>query len=305
MKMSITTTLAWACLLCFSQQTFASETNDVSPQLSTDKINEILIGVPDHNWSFRKWFEYSLDENGRENYEQRFGPLSKFTWVQIAVVFDNHAVSERAQSKGEAYFLDTIGESILGGFNSWFDFDRFKEVCSPALTFGAKFAEGSLDPREGRLRPDSVEPGNVASIHNWVSTFFRDDQTRYGLKLFSNKPYIYYSRAFWENDQGKPLVIIDTRVRLTTSSSHAKRLRIDEHLLIPIDDKTQLSIGCRLYPNGFGPEESRPLFTFRLSHQLNSRVDYDDIIYFSAQFNDVDQIFLFGFSLSKVIEMNH
>lgn len=297
MKISPTIVIIW--LLCATQQLFASNTNDGPIQPLDPTIDQFLSKVPNNQWSFRRWFEYGLEENGMDNYRQRFGPLSKFTWSQIAIS-DHQFLVDRVRSKGQAYFSDSLGESVLSGFNSWFNFNRFKEVCNPAVTFGAKFAEGSLDPKEGRLEPSSIDPGNVAPIHRWISTFFRNDRTRYGLKLISNKPYVYYSRAFWENGDGSPFVIVNSRFRLTASSTHTKRMELDEHLLFPLDDKNQLSIGCRIFPNGFGSEISRPSFTVRMSHQLFGNVD-DDIIYLSAQLNDTDQIFLFGFSLSKII----
>lgn len=291
-------------LLCTALRAFASitdtNTDEVSPAALLH-LNEWMAEQPDPRWHLCDWVKYQSDKNGRENFVRYFGPLTAFNWAQAAVGNVHRGGQKRAESKGEDWFGNTIGDTIVDSFSSWFNFSRLKQD-NPAVNFGVKFAEGTLDSREGRLQPDSLEPDDVSINESWADSFLNPDKTKYGANLLNENPYLFYARAFGERHGGLPLFITDTRIRLMFLSSRIGSVRIDQGVMIPFDLYTQMTIGYRFYPVETMGKDTSPALTIRLTHLIERNGKDENTFYCSTQLSDHDQLFLIGFSCDAPIK---
>ncbi len=299
-------TLYVVWLLCATQHAFPSETNtntDTVSPATMKKIDAWMTEQPNSKWTLYRWIEYKTPENELENFEQRFGVLTKILSTKAILAKEPRAGQDWVQSRGERWFTDTSVDTLMDAFTAWFDFDRLKRSDNSTTVFFAKFAQGSLSPDEGKLHPDSVSPEGALSLYNWINSFVRHDRTRYGANLINDKPYLFYSWAAWENGNGQPFVISDTRVRLDPIEA---ALRVDENLLFPIDDNTQVLVGLRVYPTEFDHEGLRPSLVIKISHQLERGSKDQNVVYASLEINEREHLFFFvEVSLNDLFRHRH
>lgn len=279
----------------------ASDTNALADTPELREIQRVLTERPDHTSSWSTWFEYHLAKDGRENFVRYFGSLTAFNWAQATIGKTHRGGQDRAESKGEDFFGNTIGDTIVDSFSSWFNFSRLKQD-NPALNFGVKFAEGTLDSREGRLQPDSLEPDGVSISESWTVSFLNPDKTKYGASLSNENPYLFCARAFGKRRNGLPLFITDTRMRLMFLSSRIGSIRTDQGVMIPFDRYTQMTIGYRFYLVETMDKDTSPTLTIRLTHLIERSGKDENTFYCSTQFSDHQQLLLVGFSCDAPIK---
>lgn len=303
MNMRITA-LYGAWLLCAPQHAFPSETstNGASgPTAEAKQIDAWMAGQPDPRWRLYDWIKYQSAKNGRENFVRYFGPLTAYNWAQAGIGKTHRAGQDRVESKGEDWFANTIGDTMVDSFASWFNFSRLKRD-NPAVNFGVKFAEGTLDSREGRLQPDSLEPDDVSINESWTDSFLNPDKTKYGANLLNENPYLFFARAFGKQRGGLPLFITDTRIRLMFLSSRIGSVRIDQGVTVPFNRHAQVTAGYQFYPVETMGKDSSPSLTIRLTYLIERNGPDENVFYCSTRLGEHEQLLLVGFSCDAPIK---
>lgn len=286
-------------LLCTAPHAQAGNTNtsdDVLSPFTVRIIDEWVAAQPDPHWHLFDWIKYESGRNGQENLVRFFGPMTLFDNTKATLGTKHRGGQDRAESKGEEWFANTIGDTFIDAFTSWYDFDRLKRPENSAVNFGVKFVQGTLNTDEGKLEPDSLAPDSVTINENWVESFIHSDQTKYGINPLNANPYWYFAHAFGRRHNGLPLFITDTRVRMMFLSSRVGSIRGDQGVTIPFDRYTLVTVGYRFYFTETMGNDTSPSLTVRMTHILDQSGGDVNLLYGSAQINEQEQQVLIGFS---------
>lgn len=292
-------------LWCTAPHAEASGVNtndDTLSPITITMINTWVADQPDPHWNLFEWVKYESGRNGQENFVRFFGPLTIYNFARATLGTEHRGGQERVESKGEEWFANTIGDTFISSFTSWYNFDDLKIPENPAVNFGVTFVRGTLNVDEGKLEPDSLEPDNVTINENWAESFLSSEKTKYGANILNANPYLYFAHSFGKRKNGLPLFITDTRLRLMFLSSRVGSLRFDQGVTVPMDPFTLVTVGYRFYPTETMGNETPSTLTVRLTHVLDREGFSENLFYCSTQISDKEQMVLIGFSCDTPIK---
>lgn len=228
----------------------------------------------DNFWSL---YRQEIEKNGQEISFDRFGGPSAFNWTR-KINKENYEIHQRVINTGRDVFIDTaldsLRESVVAlpnlSIDYWEDFEQKSFF---------RFLSGSIgNTTEERLDPTSASP-STATIGNsrWQRTR-KTNILRYGIRPWDGYSYI-------DADIGrlgeKPILRSNFRI-VTPLDDRIGMVRIQEQIIIPFTDQSQLVIGGSFDPTKFNSSDRPPVFSARLEHILKkSRIP--GVIYASVK----------------------